>query len=152
MCLAESITFTERCERAIQSSELEPLHKSLKAVLDKYTNVDYKKSSSSGGGESSASLLLKLKYQALIKDVIHYVDVVEQLVRESCRAPTDWSWQRQLRFYLNKNGLAVIRMVDAEFNYTYEYQGNAEKLVHTPLTDKCYLTLTQGTSRIQSLY
>ncbi|XP_018025771.1 cytoplasmic dynein 2 heavy chain 1, partial [Hyalella azteca] len=47
-------------------------------------------------------------------------------------------------FYMGPQGTAKIRMVDAEFDYTYEYQGNAMKLVHTPLTDKCYLTLTQG--------
>jgi dynein heavy chain 2 len=136
LCLAESINFTEKCEKSISTSELEPLHRSLKAVLEKYTNVDYKKAADSG--------LMELKYKALIMDIIHYIDVVEQLIREGCRNSTDWPWQRQLRFYLNKNGMAIIRMVDAEFFYTYEYQGNAPKLVHTPLTDKCYLTLTQG--------
>ena len=56
------------------------------------------------------------------------------------------------RYYLRKDGVCIMRMVDAEFEYTYEYQGNAPKLVHTPLTDKCYLTLTQGKALFLSLF
>lgn len=134
--MTESIIFTEKCERAISAGDLESLHRSLKSVLEKYTSIDY--------GKTSDGALLELKYKALIMDIIHYIDIVEQLIREGCRAPSDWSWQRQLKFYINRNNTAVIKMVDAEFDYTYEYQGNAPKLVHTPLTDKCYLTLTQG--------
>uniref|UniRef100_A0AAF5DHG2 Cytoplasmic dynein 2 heavy chain 1 n=1 Tax=Strongyloides stercoralis TaxID=6248 RepID=A0AAF5DHG2_STRER len=56
-----------------------------------------------------------------------------------------WIWQKQLRFYYEKSHV-IVRMSDASFDYTYEYQGNYPKLVHTPLTDKCYLTLTQALS------
>lgn len=77
-------------------------------------------------------------------DLIHNIEIADLLIQSKCDSVTLWLWQKQLRFYLDDSQTCVIRMVDAHFFYTYEYQGNAPKLVHTPLTDKCYLTLTQG--------
>ena len=91
------------------------------------------------------SKVLELKLKALILDTIHHISIVEELIESKVRSIDDWLWKKQLRFYMDKETKkATIQMVDADFEYTYEYQGNAPKLVHTPLTDKCYLTLTQG--------
>ena len=70
---------------------------------------------------------------------------MEQLQAEFCGSVGQWAWQRQLRYYDQGHaGEVNVQMDNGIFSYSYEYQGNAPRLVYTPLTDKCYLTLTQG--------
>jgi dynein heavy chain 2 len=134
LCLAQAIEFTENAESAIKEgrSGLDSLHSELNETLRGFTSHDL-----------SSEPLMQLKMKSLVFDMVHYIDVVEQLQRKKTSRLSDWQWKKQLRYYYEKSK-AVVRMHDARFEYTYEYQGNAPKLVHTPLTDKCYLTLTQG--------
>ncbi|XP_076846923.1 dynein axonemal heavy chain 1 isoform X2 [Brachyhypopomus gauderio] len=78
---------------------------------------------------------------ALIVIEVHAKDVAAKLVEEAVASTNDFEWISQLRYYWARDDL-YIRAVNAEFLYGYEYLGNSGRLVITPLTDRCYLTLT----------
>uniref|UniRef100_A0A8B9QUJ2 Cytoplasmic dynein 2 heavy chain 1 n=1 Tax=Anas platyrhynchos TaxID=8839 RepID=A0A8B9QUJ2_ANAPL len=139
LSLAEQIQFTEDVESAIKDHNLQQLELELMAKLEHYTSID----TSMEDSGNTESWILELKLKALILDIIHNIDLVKQLNQAQVHSAEDWAWKKQLRFYM-KDQKCYVQMVDAELQYTYEYQGNSPKLVYTPLTDKCYLTLTQA--------
>lgn len=80
---------------------------------------------------------------ALIVLDVHARDVVNQFLQQGIAATSNFEWTRQLRYYFEEDIKdVVIRQTNTRFSYAYEYLGNTPRLVITPLTDLCYMTLT----------
>ncbi|KAM4626866.1 dynein axonemal heavy chain 11-like [Discoglossus pictus] len=76
---------------------------------------------------------------------VHARDVVAKLIAQKVSSGQAFAWLSQLRHRWDddlKDCFANI--CDAQFQYSYEYLGNTPRLVITPLTDRCYITLTQS--------
>ncbi|KZC03876.1 Dynein heavy chain 1, axonemal [Dufourea novaeangliae] len=84
----------------------------------------------------------RLMLEAVITIEVHARDVTHRLIQERVSNINDFDWISQLRYYWVDDTDLKVRAVNAEFPYGYEYLGNTGRLVITPLTDRCYLTLT----------
>lgn len=74
---------------------------------------------------------------------VHARDIVADFVRDSVMSAKEFAWEQQLRFYWDyKKDDIEIRQCTGKFDYCYEYQGLNGRLVITPLTDRCVMTLT----------
>ncbi|XP_070509872.1 dynein beta chain, ciliary-like [Chironomus tepperi] len=76
---------------------------------------------------------------------VHSRDVVAKMILQKVDSSNAFQWQSQLRHRWDKEfDDCFANICDAQFRYDYEYLGNTPRLVITPLTDRCYITLTQS--------
>uniref|UniRef100_A0A671VQ30 Dynein axonemal heavy chain 17 n=1 Tax=Sparus aurata TaxID=8175 RepID=A0A671VQ30_SPAAU len=76
---------------------------------------------------------------------VHARDVVAKMIAQKVENSQAFVWLSQLRHrWDEKEKHCFANICDAQFLYSYEYLGNTPRLVITPLTDRCYITLTQS--------
>ncbi|XP_067601689.1 dynein axonemal heavy chain 11-like [Pseudorca crassidens] len=76
---------------------------------------------------------------------VHARDVVAKLISQKVVTPHAFAWRSQLRHrWEDTQKHCLVNICDAQLQYFYEYLGNSPRLVITPLTDRCYITLTQS--------
>ena len=92
--------------------------------------------------------LSRKKCEHLITEFVHQRDVIGKLVNLGASTSSHHVWLLQMRYIHKPEGEVLnrlrIRMANADLAYGFEYLGVPERLVRTPLTDRCFLTLTQA--------
>ncbi|EFX05210.1 dynein heavy chain [Grosmannia clavigera kw1407] len=95
-------------------------------------------------------VLVRRKCEQLITECVHQRDIIEKLVAAGADSPTHHLWLLQMRYVYTSSSETEaqqrlsVRMANATLQYGFEYLGVPDRLVRTPLTDRCFLTLTQA--------
>ena len=138
-----AIAWTKRCERALELITSGKDKHSLRSVRKRQVSFLRHLTEMVRSGDIDDTN--RSKVVALITTEIHNRDVIEKMLRSCCQDPDDFIWRSQLRFYFS-SGICEIQQNNYDLPFGYEYQGNNGRLVVTPLTDRCVLTLLTALS------
>eukprot|EP00072_Mus_musculus_P064691 XP_011247379.1 PREDICTED: dynein heavy chain 2, axonemal isoform X5 [Mus musculus] len=137
---ASQIQWTADVTKCLMTAKERSDKKILKVMKKKQVSILNKYSEAIRG---NLTKIMRLKIVALVTIEIHARDVLEKLYKSGLMDVSSFDWLSQLRFYWEKDvDDCIIRQTNTQFQYGYEYLGNSGRLVITPLTDRCYMTLT----------
>lgn len=143
--LAAQISWSEEVEAALSSAatgDMAPIQTTL-------TQVENTLNVLADSVLQEQPQLRRKKLEHLINEFVHKRTVTRNLIKNKINNPKSFDWLSQMRFYFDPKQSDPLRqlsihMANAKFNYGFEYLGVQDKLVQTPLTDRCYLTMTQA--------
>nr|KAF6399683.1 dynein axonemal heavy chain 14 [Molossus molossus] len=132
------IIFYNDCVESFVSShakeELEKVHAGIMHHLDEVAKLVVL---------DTSNTRTKTVLGALFTIYVHCRDIVRDLLLKNIFNAEDFEWTRHLQYKWNeKQKLCYVSQGDASFTYGYEYLGCTPRLVITPLTNRCWLTLT----------
>ncbi|XP_038624757.1 dynein heavy chain 2, axonemal [Tachyglossus aculeatus] len=137
---ASQIQWTADVTKCLQMSKERGDKKILRVMKKKQVSMLNKYSEAIRG---NLTTILRLKMVALVTVEVHARDVLDKLYKSGLMDVNSFEWLSQLRLYWEKDmDDCVIRQTNTQFQYGYEYLGNSGRLVITPLTDRCFMTLT----------
>ena len=100
--------------------------------------------------ENNASLPYQYeKLVNLIALLMHKRDIIHKLLSLLSKCSKDltqsFEWLSQVKYeYFSEDASLSVKILDARFSYGMEYQGACSRIVLTPMTDKCFVSLAQA--------
>jgi dynein heavy chain len=144
--LATQIVWTEETQRAFEELE----NGGSESAMKEYNNVVIQRISHLiQRVREDLTMEVRIKVITIITIDVHERDVVAKIVSDKIVDSGNFYWTQQLRFYMEAKQkeprkVCEARICDWKTWYNYEYVGNCGRLVITPLTDRCYITLSQA--------
>ncbi|KAJ5199992.1 Dynein heavy chain domain-2 [Penicillium cf. griseofulvum] len=138
--LASQVTWTNAVQQSLEEggASLSSLHGSEVRILELLAATVL--------GELDP--ITRKKCEHMITEFVHQRDCISKLISLNAATPTHYHWLLQMRYVFQNSGdfleRLYVHMANAKLAYGFEYLGVPERLVRTPLTDRCFLTLTQA--------